>query len=263
MMDKALYDFKPGTKGIGQTRKEKEELEQYKAEKKEAIVPYSKGLDRNPEVLWAEAIAFVRRAQEDIFEAGRRFIVLKEKLGHGNFVKGLDERGIDRRRAWEIMVITRKFANVRTLGHLGKAKLLALSHASDEEIQQLEQTGRIFDIPQEELAGVTYRELKEAIKKEKEKNQRGQEQLTELEKENHQLKTELQIIKSGNQTPERYMEQFNKADQYITKAIKIINALPEDVIKENFELQVKVNAACISLERMVANVTRNIIDYSE
>lgn len=249
-------DFETASREIAEAVAMEAEIEQ-------AIAPYSKGLDDDPGVLWAEAIAFVRRAQEDIFEAGRRLIVLKERLGHGNFIKELDARGLERTTAWRTMAITRKFANVTALQHLAKSKQYLLASATDEEIQQLEETGRIMDIPQEELAGMSYREIQRAIRKYKEKLKKRDEQIVGLDAEKRDMERELDRARSLRRDSNANWAAFQKAEEHIQKAILILGDLDYEAIKDDFEFGTKVAVAGTTLQTMVNNIYRMIVDRTE
>jgi hypothetical protein len=251
-----------------------QELHAMQAETEEAIAPYSKGLDSNPDVLWAEAAAFVRRAQEDIFEAGRRFIVLKERLErlrHSNFIKELGARGLERTSVWRMMAITRRFANVSALQHLSKGKQILFLSATDEEIQQLEKTGKIWDIPQDELAGKSWREIKEAYNKARNKAARRKkqienmhQQLEEKEQENEQLRAELDNIAAGNSTSEVFLEQFRQIEENIRENDRLLRYLVNNpAFQEDIVLQGKVirgvDAMYLTYSHL-NNLVRTIID---
>ncbi len=164
---------------------------------------YEKGLSVDNEVVWGEAVACLKMAQANYIEAGRRFIVLKERVENGAFLEKLTHYNLEPQRVQELMLITRKFSNNRLSVICGKTKLLTLSRATDEEIQQLEETGSIWGIAQDDLEGMTNKEIREAYKKEKAKVQRGQEQLSEIEGKNRDLEKQVKELKAPPELEEQ------------------------------------------------------------
>ena len=112
---------------------------------------------------------FLKRSAEDILEAGMRLIVLKEREGHGEFTKIVqDEIGLHPRTAQRFMHAALKaqrfpaidFSKCDTVSHL-----YALIEAPDEELKKLEKEGVLAWHTADELDLLSVKEMRDLIRK--------------------------------------------------------------------------------------------------
>lgn len=143
--------------------------------------------------------ANMRRSVESCLEVGRGLCVLKEACGHGNFIARLDVLGIEQRVAQRFMQSAIKFSNASLTTHLTKAignqtKLFEMLVLEDEQIEELALTGQTGELKLDEVAGMSVKELRAAVRNlredlaaEKEVKRRKDERINTLEEENARL----------------------------------------------------------------------------
>lgn len=113
----------------------------------------------------------LRRTVEDCLHVGRALVVLKAACGHGNFMNRLKVLGLARGVASKFMSAARKFAGVaqprQLLAAVGnQAKLFELLVLDDEQVEELEHTGRTGALCVEDIAGMSVRRLRAAVRAE-------------------------------------------------------------------------------------------------
>lgn len=126
---------------------------------------YEGSLD--PDVIEQGIADSMRRLTREIFETGRRLLLLKERCGHGNFLERLDRLGIATRGAQKLMAVALKFSNAPTLAHLEHSKLLELAVLDDNEVQQLVEDGSVRDVSLDAIDRMSVRELRAALRESK------------------------------------------------------------------------------------------------
>lgn len=144
-------------------------------------------IKESDEVLWDRAVTLSTRSTEDLFLAGEYFCELKKRLGYGSFGEELQNRGIDHFRVCEIMSIFRKlgeFAEIRKVAEIrnfNRSKLLILSRMPDAELQRFSEDGELYGNTADEIAGMTYEELKNKYQKLKNKLDKKNKKIDEIE----------------------------------------------------------------------------------
>ncbi|MCC4259213.1 hypothetical protein LL270_00905 [Pseudomonas aestusnigri] len=123
----------------------------------------------NPDLIQRDIAANMRRSVEACLEVGRGLRVLKEACVHGDFIERLDRLGVDRHVAARFMQAAGKFANVPTSAHLIKAigsqsKLLEMLVLDDEQIEELELTGQTGELTLDDVATMSVKELRKALR---------------------------------------------------------------------------------------------------
>ncbi|MDU2409718.1 MAG: hypothetical protein E7D55_16345, partial [Acinetobacter junii] len=149
---------------------------------------------------------YQRRTIEDLFELGKRLLLLKEQTPHGEFTSRIELLGFDPSLARRLMAATLKFSKQETSPVLktvkSQSKLLELIVLDDSEIEIIEQGGSIGDVNLDSIETMSVRELKKALRDAKSdieakeqviktKDQRA----NELLEENTKLKSPAQIKK--------------------------------------------------------------------
>ncbi len=127
----------------------------------------------DPDLIQRDISANMRRSVEACLEVGRGLAVLKVACGHGNFVARLDVLGMDRTVAVKFMQAATKFSNVATSQHFATAignqsKLFEMLVLDDEQIEELELTGQTGELHLDEIATMSVKELRVALRESRE-----------------------------------------------------------------------------------------------
>lgn len=138
----------------------------------------------DPDLIQRDISANMRRTIESMIEIGRGLIVLREACEHGEFMARLEVLGFEPRAAQRYMQVVRKFANASTSTHLLKAagaqtKLLEMLVLDDEQIEELELTGQTGELKLDDIATMSVKELRAALREARADNQADKELLAE------------------------------------------------------------------------------------
>ena len=130
---------------------------------------YGDSLPYNRERVESEAKFYMGQSAVAMFELGRRLILLKEHEPHGEFLKSLERLGVVEQSARRIMQATTKVANRSSLSGLGVTKIYELSMLDDEKLEALDAGETVAGLGLDEIDRMTTRELREALRKLREK----------------------------------------------------------------------------------------------
>lgn len=126
----------------------------------------------DPDLIQRDIAANMRRSVEACLEVGRGLRVLKEACGHGNFVSRLDVLGIEVRVAQKFMATALKFSNAATSPLLkaagSQSKLFEMLVLDDEQIDELELTGQTGELKLDDIATMSVKELRQALREARE-----------------------------------------------------------------------------------------------
>lgn len=116
---------------------------------------------------------YLQQSAEAMLEAGKRLILLKEHEPHGEFLDALTSIGLAPRAAQKMMQAAVKYSGPKkaALASLGKTKLLELMAEDDEELEALAEGGTLAGLTLDEIDRMTKAELRESLRKEKEKRE--------------------------------------------------------------------------------------------
>lgn len=236
------------------------------AEQDKALAIYSDNLPYDRNRIIEETKFFLKHEVVAKYEAGKRLILLREQEGVQTFAQILGKNfpGLSRRHAYNYISFAQKITQLPKIrdfaeGEGNFSKCLALLESLDEdELAALEAGEPIAGKTLDEIDKMTVRELKKALRKEKEKNQPLTEQVAALDKEKRDMAEELSEVKQGKRSPERYWEDFKRADEHITAAVMIIRGLPKEVLREDITLLAKVGSLVGAMEIMVENLNIQI-----
>ncbi|SDU75336.1 hypothetical protein [Pseudomonas sihuiensis] len=127
----------------------------------------------DPDLIQRDIAANMRRSVEACLEVGRGIRVLREACGHGEFIERLDALGIDDGVARKFMRSVTRFASLgsdsaltRALGN--QSKLFEMLVLDDEEIQELELTGQTGELSLDDVATMSVKELRKALRETRE-----------------------------------------------------------------------------------------------
>ncbi|KKM67996.1 hypothetical protein LCGC14_1465560 [marine sediment metagenome] len=155
-----------------------------------ALAPYLDGREYDRETFIREARFFLGQALEGAIEAGKRLVALREVEGYGDFCKILEKDiGIPTATAYRMMKLAERAPLFPTLGKVKRlSTAYQLIELSDEDLEEMEQTGLLDGKPIDELDRMTVRELREACRKLKKENTKGEEQVKKLRRERDSLR---------------------------------------------------------------------------
>lgn len=204
--------------------------------------------DRNR--LENEVKFFLYKSAESYFEAGKRLIRLKEHEGHGNFLESLKRLGIEYKVAYRTMFTVRKLiesnmSNVETFRHLNPSKLYEIALLEPEDREELNNEGSIGGISLDDIAKMTVREVKEALRKEREDRKHEVKELEDELTEKAQIITQLKKERRGI-TPEieaqNYLRELKK--NFYGACNEVTNAIykMEELLDEAEHLPVQPEA---------------------
>lgn len=141
---------------------------------KAAQVGYNLPADcTSPDLIHRDIATNMRRSVEACLEVGRGLCVLKEACAHGEFMDRLDALGIEDRVARRFMQSAAKFASLGSNSALTKAignqtKLFEMLVLDDEDIQELELTGQTGELSLDDVATMSVKELRKALRETRE-----------------------------------------------------------------------------------------------
>lgn len=182
----------------------------------------------DPDLIQRDIAANMRRSVEACLEVGRGLRVLKEACEHGNFIARLDVLGMERSVAARFMQAAAKFSNVASTHHLTKAignqtKLFEMLVLDDEQIEELELTGQTGELKLDEIAIMSVKELRTALRDSRSTAQTREELLDAKERELRSLKLKQgKKVVADTDWPdalEPITDQIAEAGRAIAKAI--------------------------------------------
>jgi hypothetical protein len=149
----------------------------------------------DPDLIQRDIAANMRRSVEACIEVGRGLTVLKAACPHGQFASRLDVLGIDGSVARRFIQAAMKFSN-RALTHdLTKAignqtKLFEMLILDDEQIEELAELGQTGELTLDDVATMSVKELRSALRDERQERQAGDKVREDLSKKLTKLQVE-------------------------------------------------------------------------
>jgi len=146
----------------------------------------------HPEALLDGALAAKRRVGQAMLEFGAYLLLLKEGCAHGEFGPMLERLEIVPDTARTYMALTRRLAKRATspvLDSLGYSKAAELLGLDDEQIDELAEAGATGELALDDVARMSVRELRAAVRKERREKERHQGVAQETATELAELKT--------------------------------------------------------------------------
>ncbi|RSO80074.1 hypothetical protein EA748_16465 [Acinetobacter ursingii] len=168
---------------------------------------------------------YQRRTMEDLFELGKRLLLLKEQCQHGEFINRVELLGFDRSVARKLMTATLKFSNVETFPLLKAAKtqskLLELIVLDDDDIDVIDQGGSIGDVNLDSIETMSVRELKKALREAKADSEAKDKLIVSKDQKINKLDTELSKSTSQAQILKK---QETEQQQLTASALETLQA---------------------------------------
>lgn len=139
----------------------------------------------------------IRRIGMAVFELGGYLLMLREGCPHGQFLPVLERLKLEKRAAQQYMQVTHRFSNTQTSAHLealGVSKLTEMLVMDDEQIEELTERGQTGELALDDVATMSVRELRAAVRKERTVKDRLEAVNQELHSENINLKLDKKIV---------------------------------------------------------------------
>lgn len=160
----------------------------------------------DPDLIQRDIATNMRRTVESMIEVGRGLLVLKEACPHGEFQKRLDVLGFEQRAARRYMQVVAKFAKRATSTVLLEAadtqsKLLEMLVLDDEQIEELELTGQTGELKLDDIATMSVKELRAALRETRENAEAQARLLADKNSKIDELAAKLTTKKPRVQTP--------------------------------------------------------------
>lgn len=146
----------------------------------------------NSEALMDGALAAKRRVGQAVAEFGAYLLLLKEGCAHGDFGPVLEELELDQRAAQRYMAVSRRLSNTSLTTHLDKigyTKATELLALEDDQIDELAEAGATGELALDDVARMSVKELRAAVRKERKEKERHQSVAQETATELAELKT--------------------------------------------------------------------------
>lgn len=123
----------------------------------------------DPDLIQRDISANMRRSVEACLEVGKGLRVLKEACVHSSFLARLDVLGVDYGVAQKFIQAARKFSSTRTLTKAigNQTKLFEMLILDDAQIEELELTGQTGELALDDVATMSVKELRLAVREAK------------------------------------------------------------------------------------------------
>ncbi|MEO1819271.1 hypothetical protein [Pseudomonas sp.] len=157
----------------------------------------------SPELIQRDIASNMRRSVEACLEIGRGLRVLKEACPHGEFINRLDSLSMDYSVAKRFMQAASKFAIGATSRQItevigSQSKLFEMLVLDDEQIEELELTGQTGELTLDDVATMSVKELRKALREARDNLQAKDRVLTarndKLSELEHQLAKQPKVI---------------------------------------------------------------------
>jgi hypothetical protein len=197
---------------------------------------YGDGMMYDRDRIENEIKFYLSQSAQSLFESGKRFNWLKAREGHGGFYAALDRIGVSPTTAQYAMAVVHKFGpNPPALGDLGAAKFKMLTVFDDEDVKKYAEGGPLGDIPHDDVAKMTTRELQEALRAEREKRKKEkktqEDAISKKEEKLNELEQKL-----------RYQEPPTREQLAAVQLEPLKKKLFEHLLQAQFHLDEAVNA---------------------
>ena len=191
---------------------------------------------------------YQRRTIEDLFELGKRLLLLKEQCQHGEFQNRVELLGFDPSLARRLMTATLKFAKQETSPVLKtvktQSKLLELIVLDDEEIKVISEGGSIGDISLDTIETMSVRDLKKALRDAK----------AAVEAKDQDIKAKDLIIQKKDQKANELDEKLTKLNSP-AEIKKRTESEPQRLTEKALE---EMNKACLTMHNDTVRFTNHI-----
>lgn len=188
----------------------------------------------DPDLIQRDIAANMRRSVEACLEVGRGLCVLKAACEHGGFMARLEVLGIEDRLARRFMQSAVKFtkrASTPVLKAAGsQTKLFELLVLDDEQLEELELTGQTGELSLDDVATMSVKELRAALREERSERQADRDVLAKRAARIEKLERDKVLLE--RQGPDEELKRLQtEAGDLVAEIRALINgALRQAVI---------------------------------
>lgn len=164
----------------------------------------------DPDLIQRDISANMRRSVEACLEVGRGLAVLKSACSHSNFLARLDVLGVDYGVAQKFIQASGKFSTSRTVTNAlsGQSKLFEMLILDDTQIEELELTGQTGELKLDEIATMSVKELRAALREERQEREADKGVLASKNKRIDKL--ERDAVRIAKSTPDEVLLELQK-----------------------------------------------------
>lgn len=181
----------------------------------------------DPDLIQRDIAANMRRSVEACLQVGMGLTVLKSACQHGEFLARLDVLGIEVTVAQRFMHAARKFSNAATSRLLGAAgnqsKLLEMLVLDDEQIEELELTGQTGELSLDDVATMSVKELRAALRQAKQDNAYANEQRVKererADKAEKKLAGKRPVVVPLDERLDPFLQEISERQKLLVKGI--------------------------------------------
>lgn len=165
----------------------------------------------NLKIVMDKARFYQNQAANALIDLGKQIILLKAHEPHGQFLVALEDLGMAERSARYAMAAAQKFSKRQSTAVLGNEKIRALTVLDDDSIKTLEDGGELTGIgPLDDIEKMTVKELKSALRAEKQKRKEEREAQEAAISQKEQKLNELEMELRYREPPTK--EQLAQAE---------------------------------------------------
>ena len=185
----------------------------------------------DPDLIQRDIAANMRRSVEACLEVGRGLAVLKEACEHGQFLARLETLGIEKRIAQRFIQSALRFSNAASTPLLKAAasqtKLFEMLVLDDEQVEELEETGKTGSLALDDVATMSVKELRAAIRAEREARTAEKQKLEAVHKCDMLAKDRL--MASVRERANEAEERLAKYETGVTPVDERVEAITNDI----------------------------------
>lgn len=180
----------------------------------------------DPDLIQRDIAANMRRSVEACLEVGRGLIALKAACPHGEFLARLDVLNIETRVAQRFMASAKKFSNaastplLKSIGN--QTKLFEMLVLDDEQIDELALTGETGELKLDDIAAMSVKELRAALRQARQDNDFIAEKKAKAEQKAERLEKQLRSGPQARPLDEQmvpFMQEIGDRQVLIEEAI--------------------------------------------
>lgn len=155
----------------------------------------------DPDLIQRDISANMRRSVEACLEVGKGLAVLKSACQHGEFISRIDVLGVEPRVAQRFMQSAVKFSNASTSTLLkaagSQSKLFEMLVLDDEQIEELELTGQTGELSLDDVATMSVKELRAALREAREEKSAVEKVLTDKNASMDKLRAQVKRVQAA------------------------------------------------------------------
>ena len=155
----------------------------------------------DPDLIQRDISANMRRSVEACLEVGKGLAVLKSACQHGEFMSRIDVLGVEPRVAQRFMQSAIKFSNASTSTLLkaagSQSKLFEMLVLDDEQIEELELTGQTGELSLDDVATMSVKELRAALREAREEKSAVEKVLTDKNASMDKLRAQVKRVQAA------------------------------------------------------------------